>query len=557
MCVEFLKQAKTHNPKPNLTAIVNNQDNQVATALPKPASRKAPRPAEKPKPDKIRVELNVEKWPAIWRPSSSKKAPVVRTLEREIELADGTRGLAKLEIGFTQLGTITTEDQKMFYALIRHWEENGKPADRPVYFSDRVISRLLKKRGWGSNVIAALTGSLRRLRTTPLRWIKSYHKKDNPEREYEEETFFNFLDTLKIVTRKEHGHVTNQQGYFQFDKEILANLLNHYTKPLLDEEFFKLRTEIGQLLYTHVDLVMADKFRYERCSKELFYDLGLLKDNPSYKFASNRKQALLRPVAELQGRRLSTGVLKSIGIERTKDGRDYKVVFQKGRAAVVRELDEVTVPEAKPDQHSAVVVNDYSKRHDPLVGKARELLLHFHKSFHGVDNHHAQTRETGQALALISQYGMERAKHLIDFAKSAVSASNYTPQTFGGILQYTSRALADFDRQRTAAPRPVPVAAAQTERQRHEKQQRDRGELRLSVLTEEQVQARFAQARVELLRDNPFMARQPEGSRIHEGAIRAWVIRQLAQEPMDLLVIDPKINWESLRRQWATQNLPL
>ncbi len=245
----------------------NNLEPAPAIQPAKPTRRKVAPTIEKAKPEKIRVELNVEKWPALWRPASSKKAPTVRTLEREIELPDGTRGAAKLEIGFTQLGTITTEDQKMFYALIRHWEENGKPADRPVYFSDRVIGRLLKKKGWGTNVIAAITGSLRRLRTTPLRWIKSYHRKDNPGREYEEETFFNFLDTLKIVTRKVDGHVTNQQGYFQFDKEILANLLDNYTKPLLDEEFFKLRTEIGQLLYTHVDLLMADKFRYERCSK--------------------------------------------------------------------------------------------------------------------------------------------------------------------------------------------------------------------------------------------------------------------------------------------------
>jgi hypothetical protein len=42
------------------------------------------------------------------------------------------------------------------------------------------------------------------------------------------------------------------------------------TKPLLLEEFFKIKREIGQLIYTHIDLIMADKTRYERCSKDLF-----------------------------------------------------------------------------------------------------------------------------------------------------------------------------------------------------------------------------------------------------------------------------------------------
>src|SRR5204863_4846614 len=179
------------------------------------------------------------------------------------------------EIGFTHLGTITTEDQKMFYALIRHWEENGKPADRPVFFSDRLLSRLLRKKGWGTNVIEAITGSLRRLRLTPLRWIKSFHRSDDAGHQYEEEIPFQMLDDLKIVTRKANGHVTNQQGYFQFNHHIETNLHANYTKPLLEEVFFGLESEIAQLIYTHIDLIMFGKTRYERRSKELFADLGL------------------------------------------------------------------------------------------------------------------------------------------------------------------------------------------------------------------------------------------------------------------------------------------
>src|SRR5882672_2273894 len=209
----------------NVNAVPNNQAAIDQLTGEQRGKRKVVSIAEKPKSEKIRVELNVEKWPALWRPASSKNAPTLRTLERELKFSDGNRGTSKLEIGFTHLGTLTTEDQKMFYALIRHWEETGKPSDRPVYFSDRLLARLLKKKGWGSNVIQAITGSLRRLRTTPLRWIKSYHKDDGKDTQYEEETFFSFLDNLKIVTRKQHGHITNQQGYFQFDRNILANLL--------------------------------------------------------------------------------------------------------------------------------------------------------------------------------------------------------------------------------------------------------------------------------------------------------------------------------------------
>jgi hypothetical protein len=485
--------------------------------------------AEKQKPEKIRVELNVEKWPALWRPAKAKGAPVVRTLERPLVSSDGVRGTSKLEIGFTQFGTTTTEDQRMFYALIRQWEETGKPADRPVFFSDRLLARLLHKKGWGTNVIEAITESLRRLRTTPLRWINSYHRNDGSGKVVQEETLFNFLEQLKIVTRREHGHVTNQQGYFQFDRNILANLLANYTKPLLDEEFFKLQTEIGQLIYTHVDLVMADKTRYERCTKDLFDDFGLM-ENPSYRYASNRKQALQKPVAELRGKRLSTGELKSIAIERTKDGKDYKLIFIKGKVTAVAE----ELPAAEP-----VVVNHYKLKDQRLL-EAEQLVGYFHQRFHGVENTEPLQKELDQASALIAKYGFEEAKHVVGYAFAKAQDTNFRIQHFGGVLNYASRAVAQLERQRQEEERAKATMEQQTRQLEAEQEQQARGEARLAALTAEQYKARFEQAQAELYAQFPKLAqfvRGREGSQIHEGMIRTRMIRKLEHEDMDLLVI--------------------
>lgn len=501
-----------------------------------PATRSQGKPkivsiVEKQKPEKIRVELNVEKWPALWRPAKSKGAPKVRTLTREFNTKEGIRGTSKLEVGFTQFGTITTEDQKMFYALIRQWEESGKPADRPVFFSDRLLARLLHKKGWGTNVIEAITASLRRLRTTPLRWINSYHRNDASGRSVEEETLFNFLEQLKIITRRD-GHVTNQQGYFQFGRDILQNLLNNYTKPLFDEEFFKLQTEIGQLLYTHVDLIMYDKTRYERCSKDLFSDLGLLiPENPSYRYASNRKQALEKPIAELIGKRLSTGELKSITFERTKDDKDYKLIFIKGKVTVPEELPAVTDP---------VVVNHYQPLKNQQAIEAAQLVGYFHQRFHGVDNTEPMAKELDQASALIAKYGLEQARHVVDYSFGKAQETKFHIQHFGALLNYAARAIADFDRCRQNEQRSKAVIEEQGHRLEQEQQKWERGERRLAGLTPEQYQARFERARAELYAEYPKMAqivRGRENSKLHEGAIRARMIRQLETEEMDLLVI--------------------
>ena len=82
---------------------------------------------------KVRAELNIERWPAMWQPSKSKTKAAVRTMKRETTLSDGTRAVSKLEVGFTQFGTITTEDQRMLYALVKQWEDTGKPASQ-IFF---------------------------------------------------------------------------------------------------------------------------------------------------------------------------------------------------------------------------------------------------------------------------------------------------------------------------------------------------------------------------------------------------------------------------------------
>ena len=76
--------------------------------------------------DKIRPELNLEKWPAIWRPAKSNRKPTARILRREATVSGGNRVTAEVKVGFTDEGDLTTEDQKTYYGLIKHWEDSGR-----------------------------------------------------------------------------------------------------------------------------------------------------------------------------------------------------------------------------------------------------------------------------------------------------------------------------------------------------------------------------------------------------------------------------------------------
>ena len=482
--------------------------------------------------DKIRSELNIEKWPAIWQPSKSKNRPALRTMEREMIAEDGTRVVSRVEVGYTQLGTLSTEEQKLLYVLIKLWEEADKP-DVQVFFSTRGLARSLKKKGWGTNVITSLTKSLRKLRTIPIEWINSYYDQTASGAVVVDRRPFTILGDLRIVERRQDGAVNSSLGYFKFDDHILSNLLHNYTKPVCIEEFFKLKSEIAQLIYTHIDLMLFDKTKYERRSQGLFADLGL--KNNEYSHMYERKRALERALSELEGIRLSSGVLKSAAIEKTKDGKDYKVVFQKINRSEMPTEQLGADPVLLDD--TTIVINNYSTKKDPLMVQAEELVRHFHKIFHGVDEHSPLSKETGQALSLISQHGFEAGKVIVNFAHSETVRTTFSVQHFGAVLSYTSRALAQAT-QRPEVSTPVRPANPTVETE-SDSEEWKRGERRLACLTAEQYDARFERTKSELMRQNPFFARHwKTGGKGHETTVRARIIREIANEPMSLVVFD-------------------
>ena len=73
------------------------------------------------------------------------------------------------------------------------------------------------------------------------------------------------------------------------------------------------------------------------------------------------------------------------------------------------------------------------------------LVKYFYHLFHGTTAVDPSTKERDQALDLIAKHGLERAHYIVDYAHQVAPGSHYEPQFFGGILPFTSRAIADYD----------------------------------------------------------------------------------------------------------------
>jgi len=413
----------------------------------------------------VRPDLNLEKW-CIWQPKNSHKAPEVKTLEREVSLPDRTRIIVKVELlPNVKFGNPTTEDQRVFYALIVYWNEKGKP-DTPVNFSLRKLLRILKKT-YGIKQRNSLIRSLLRIRMTGFTWENSYYDGSTGETITELDTF-NILSDLKIARTEKDGNINKEGGRFKFNDFILKNLLGRYNKPVFFDTVLSFRSEIAQLLYTRLDLILADKSHYERRTKELFFD-DLYLRGEAYKNLSDRKRTLQRALKELQGKPLTTGVIAEATLQKTDDGTDYKAVFRKGKAAAKTKtapqepkptaalppaLPEPTEPTPTAYQHTA---------------KAHELVRYFHQIFHqSGENVHPHPKALNDAGALIAEHGYERVKYLIDFSHREAPKTKYAPKTFSGILQYLTEALTEYDREERRKARVSDEQAQRTYKQARE-----------------------------------------------------------------------------------------
>ncbi|MFT3746145.1 MAG: hypothetical protein QM785_17880 [Pyrinomonadaceae bacterium] len=449
----------------------------TVTVASNPPTANAPTPIRR-----VRTELNLEQW-SIWLPAKSNRDPAPRVLTREIKGEDGSKTVAEVEITASRKGTLTTEDQRTYYALVEHHQRNDNNRDGVVYFSLRGIAKSLAKR-WGSGAIDTITDSLTRLRANTIVWKNSYHDAATG-RTQDELGFFNIITDLKIVTAKRDGHVTRAEGYFKLNDAIIANLEQSHTKPVLLDVVLKFRSEIAQILYTQLDRILSkDIAVYERKTKELFADLGL--EGRKYLHPGGRKQQLLPAIAELEGAPLSNGfVIQSVSLERTADQKDYKIVVRRGRTRARNGTLEPVFSEGQAEpqpskERAGEGRTEQNPAHAPPTGRpatadgeafgmpdgnrdlepngkaeaktdekadsnaGADLLTYFYRAFFGAEAPTVQTSRKHRDLAdwMVASHGEEMSRYIVDFAKAEAEKTRFRVATFGAIANYVDRAVA-------------------------------------------------------------------------------------------------------------------
>ena len=155
---------------------------------------------EPAKPGVIRPELNVEKWPGAWAPGHA-GVSTTRILRREETLPDGAKRSQEVHVPFVSgVGTLTTDDKKTYYALVKVWEDRGRQAESLTPLSVYELAKI-RRLAWSGRTHQELVASLFRLRDVPIRFVDAFVTKDGQGSTRRITQTVNLLNTLILRER--------------------------------------------------------------------------------------------------------------------------------------------------------------------------------------------------------------------------------------------------------------------------------------------------------------------------------------------------------------------
>jgi len=281
----------------------------------------------------VRNDINLEKWElfVVKKYKGKSREIIHRTKDRELKIIVG-----KTEEGL-EIAVFDVDDWKVYYALVRLWEKAGKPLT-PVNFTLRQLAGELGLPD-DNRTYKYLRKHLERLRFIPIKFIETYYYKDG---EQKLTVYFTLLGNLKLFERKKERD-NNQQYFafssFRFSDEVLKNLIEGNTKPVLFNVVKNLKTEIAVIVYRYLDLILYSVDEHEIDLKKLAEMCGIT-EQPIWRI----KQRLKKPFDELIGKEITGGVIVEAKILPSNDHlfpSGWKCYFKKATKKIL-ELQQTT-----------------------------------------------------------------------------------------------------------------------------------------------------------------------------------------------------------------------
>ena len=228
------------------------------------------------------------------------------------------------------------------------------------FFITKVLKRAYNNKNRDSFLL-----HLRTLFNTSFALEHSFYSKDREE--YEEELInFHLLEDLNLQRRK-NKDVVREASSVRLNKHVYENIKLNYTKPFYIDTAFKIRSEIGKLLYRMLCFHFShhDKFNYS--TKKIFEQLNLKGED--YIYASARKRLLERAVKQILNQPISLSkVVVAYEFQKSVDDSDWNllVLATKSQEALNNKLN---VPKLSDSPQGALEAH-----REPIEGQPRETV---------------------------------------------------------------------------------------------------------------------------------------------------------------------------------------
>jgi len=246
-------------------------------------------------------------------------------------------------------------------------------------------------------------------------------------------------------------------------------VLNHAPTRPLDYDYLKALPPAAQRCYEILSYKLFTALKYRHPHATLLYSEYCI-------FSAQQRYAdydhVKKQMYKVHKPHRTSGYLEKVRYEATQDGEGhpdwvmYYVPGPKAKAeytALHGRSPSRTTGTPRREGRGEETVTPRPTADEALTTQAQDLINHFHQRFHGTPNEHPSATALTQASSLMARYGLDQARHLVDFSYTAAQETDYHPQTFGGILQYTARARADYAQ---AQERAIAEERAREERRR-------------------------------------------------------------------------------------------
>ena len=239
-------------------------------------------------------------------------------------------------------------------------------------------------------------------------------------------------------------------------------LNNAPTRPL-DYTYLKALTPAAQRFYEIVSYKIYAALKYRHATAKILYSeyctFSAQQRYRDYEHIKKQMYKIHRP-------HLQSGYLKKVACDdaRDADGNpDWLFFYTPGPKALAEfktfnKKHQLTdsADEAAIDVAAAPAVQPIG---DTDNAYAREIVAEFYNRFHNVKAPMPQPKELKQAAQVISEHGIEKARHLVRFSHEAAQETKFKIENFGGILQYQTRAIADFEKRQNNQQTQAAIAA--------------------------------------------------------------------------------------------------